>query len=275
MAQQGTPCPTLSSPQAARCSCLCSLPTPCLMFLPPWSRAAQGISPITRDFVNPEKAWPHLQRLAAATAATGRALLPRLPIYPAYLQEQQLVPARPPTPRPAAGMQEQQQQHRQQQQQAEAGPHRLWLDAASGRDSPLAATLRLADAEGLARGSTWFAGAAEGAGEGGAPSAVELSLGVPSGSGEPGHSTQQAPGRGQQNTAAGPALAQQQDAPGAARQLRSSLPAVRRRSAARAWRVAVAEDGLLEGCPGPEEASPEVRPDSQAPPPPPQACSAA
>jgi FO synthase len=36
-----------------------------------------GISPVTKDYVNPEKPWPHLQSLAAATAAAGKALVPR------------------------------------------------------------------------------------------------------------------------------------------------------------------------------------------------------
>lgn len=36
-----------------------------------------GVSPLTRDFVNPEAPWPHLDALAAATAARGKTLLPR------------------------------------------------------------------------------------------------------------------------------------------------------------------------------------------------------
>ena len=36
-----------------------------------------GISPVTRDYVNPEKPWPHLHALASATAAAGKALVPR------------------------------------------------------------------------------------------------------------------------------------------------------------------------------------------------------
>ena len=36
-----------------------------------------GLSPLTRDFVNPEKPWPHLKGLADATAATGKNLVPR------------------------------------------------------------------------------------------------------------------------------------------------------------------------------------------------------
>jgi FO synthase len=43
-----------------------------------------GVSPITRDHVNPEAPWPELARLAAATAQEGKRLLPRLPIYPAF-----------------------------------------------------------------------------------------------------------------------------------------------------------------------------------------------
>lgn len=36
-----------------------------------------GLSPLTRDFVNPEKPWPHIHALAAVTATAGFALLPR------------------------------------------------------------------------------------------------------------------------------------------------------------------------------------------------------
>lgn len=46
-----------------------------------------GISPITPDHVNPEAAWPHLDALTLATEAAGKSLVPRLPIYPAYLQD--------------------------------------------------------------------------------------------------------------------------------------------------------------------------------------------
>ncbi|GAX85427.1 hypothetical protein CEUSTIGMA_g12843.t1 [Chlamydomonas eustigma] len=44
-----------------------------------------GISPVTRDYVNPEKPWPHLGDLADVTASCGFHLLPRLPLYPEYL----------------------------------------------------------------------------------------------------------------------------------------------------------------------------------------------
>ncbi|RPH98255.1 MAG: 7,8-didemethyl-8-hydroxy-5-deazariboflavin synthase subunit CofH [Lysobacterales bacterium] len=43
-----------------------------------------GVSPVTRDHVNPEAPWPEVARLAAATAQEGKLLLPRLPVYPAY-----------------------------------------------------------------------------------------------------------------------------------------------------------------------------------------------
>ena len=46
-----------------------------------------GVSPVTPDHVNPEAAWPHLDRLRAATEATGKTLAPRLPVYPAYIHE--------------------------------------------------------------------------------------------------------------------------------------------------------------------------------------------
>ncbi|MEE2778688.1 MAG: 5-amino-6-(D-ribitylamino)uracil--L-tyrosine 4-hydroxyphenyl transferase CofH [Acidobacteriota bacterium] len=46
-----------------------------------------GVSPITPDFVNPEAPWPHLERLAAETAAAGKLLQERLTIYPRYALE--------------------------------------------------------------------------------------------------------------------------------------------------------------------------------------------
>ncbi len=46
-----------------------------------------GISPVTIDHVNPERAWPHLDVLREATEAAGHELVPRLTIYPAYALE--------------------------------------------------------------------------------------------------------------------------------------------------------------------------------------------
>ena len=43
-----------------------------------------GVSPVTPDHVNPEAPWPNLDSLARDTAAAGKVLVPRLPLYPAY-----------------------------------------------------------------------------------------------------------------------------------------------------------------------------------------------
>ena len=40
-----------------------------------------GVSPLTPDYVNPEAPWPHLERLAAETAAAGKFLEQRLTVY--------------------------------------------------------------------------------------------------------------------------------------------------------------------------------------------------
>ena len=44
-----------------------------------------GISPLTPDYINPDHAWPHVDRLGEACAALGYELRPRLPIYEAYV----------------------------------------------------------------------------------------------------------------------------------------------------------------------------------------------
>ncbi len=77
-----------------------------------------GVSPVTRDHVNPEAPWPALDRLARQTAAAGKHLLPRLAIYPAYARN----------------------------------PER-WLDPAL-----CAPVLKSIDAEGFARPDRWIAG---------------------------------------------------------------------------------------------------------------------
>ncbi len=43
-----------------------------------------GVSPVTADHVNPERAWPALGVLRAATEAAGRSLAPRLTLYPGF-----------------------------------------------------------------------------------------------------------------------------------------------------------------------------------------------
>jgi len=46
-----------------------------------------GVSPVTIDHVNPERPWPALERLQAATEAAGHVLAPRLTIYPEFVRE--------------------------------------------------------------------------------------------------------------------------------------------------------------------------------------------
>ncbi len=43
-----------------------------------------GVSPLTPDHVNPERAWPAIGSLATTTAARGKTLRERLTIYPRY-----------------------------------------------------------------------------------------------------------------------------------------------------------------------------------------------
>lgn len=46
-----------------------------------------GISPVTRDFINPEAAWPQLKLLEERTAAKGFRLRERLAIYPEFARK--------------------------------------------------------------------------------------------------------------------------------------------------------------------------------------------
>ena len=43
-----------------------------------------GVSPLTPDFINPEKPWPHLKELQQRTEAKGFELRQRLPVYPEF-----------------------------------------------------------------------------------------------------------------------------------------------------------------------------------------------
>lgn len=45
-----------------------------------------GVSPLTADHINPERAWPKLSELSRRTAATGYRLTERLTVYPAHLR---------------------------------------------------------------------------------------------------------------------------------------------------------------------------------------------
>ena len=77
-----------------------------------------GISPVTIDEVNPERAWPELGRLEAELAAAGYELAPRLAVHPEFVADAD-----------------------------------RWLAPAMR-----AAVLEHADAEGLARDDAWCAG---------------------------------------------------------------------------------------------------------------------
>ena len=44
-----------------------------------------GVSPVTADHVNPERAWPAVDALRRATEAAGHVLAPRLTVYPSFV----------------------------------------------------------------------------------------------------------------------------------------------------------------------------------------------
>jgi FO synthase len=44
-----------------------------------------GISPLTPDYINPEKPWPHLEQLRLRTKDKGSTLKQRLPVYPEFI----------------------------------------------------------------------------------------------------------------------------------------------------------------------------------------------
>jgi len=46
-----------------------------------------GISPVTRDFINPEMAWPQISALRSVTEQAGFELRERLAVYPEYLSD--------------------------------------------------------------------------------------------------------------------------------------------------------------------------------------------
>jgi FO synthase len=52
-----------------------------------------GVSPVTVDHVNPEAPWPAVERLRAATESRGLELVPRLPVYPEWIDGSWLDPA--------------------------------------------------------------------------------------------------------------------------------------------------------------------------------------
>src|SRR5262249_48139184 len=52
-----------------------------------------GISPVTRDFINPEAAWPQIEKLRAETESRGFILRERLALYPEFISRDDFVSA--------------------------------------------------------------------------------------------------------------------------------------------------------------------------------------
>jgi FO synthase len=52
-----------------------------------------GISPVTRDFINPEAAWPQISKLQEETEARGFVLRERLALYPEFVRREHFVSA--------------------------------------------------------------------------------------------------------------------------------------------------------------------------------------
>jgi 7,8-didemethyl-8-hydroxy-5-deazariboflavin synthase CofG subunit len=50
-----------------------------------------GISPVTKDFINPEAAWPQIEKLRAETEARGFILRERLALYPEFVPEEKFL----------------------------------------------------------------------------------------------------------------------------------------------------------------------------------------
>jgi len=50
-----------------------------------------GISPVTRDFINPEAAWPQIEKLRSETEARGFQLRERLAIYPEFVRREEFL----------------------------------------------------------------------------------------------------------------------------------------------------------------------------------------
>ena len=53
-----------------------------------------GISPVTRDFINPEAAWPQVARLRSETESRGFTLRERLALYPEFVRREEFLSPR-------------------------------------------------------------------------------------------------------------------------------------------------------------------------------------
>ncbi len=61
-----------------------------------------GISPLTRDYVNPEAPWPHVEQLGERCARAGFRLHQRLPVYREYINDEWIDPVLLPAVKQAA-----------------------------------------------------------------------------------------------------------------------------------------------------------------------------
>ena len=118
-----------------------------------------GISPITKDFVNPEKPWPHLRDLSEVTASAGFELVPRLPIYPEFIGLLGVGASRRDGPRKALQADDGPSGRRsgfvsdaETKQDLAEHHHQAWLDESGGRASVRAVAMRLSDSSGYVRG---------------------------------------------------------------------------------------------------------------------------
>ena len=75
--RRGSSCPTTSTSRRRRTSC-----DDPITIVEAGADDLGGISPVTLDHVNPERAWPQLDTLAAVLERAGYALTPRLTVYP-------------------------------------------------------------------------------------------------------------------------------------------------------------------------------------------------
>ncbi|MBC7088976.1 MAG: 7,8-didemethyl-8-hydroxy-5-deazariboflavin synthase subunit CofG, partial [Methanobacteriaceae archaeon] len=49
-----------------------------------------GVSPLSKDYVNPEAPWPEIEELKRITKNAGFILKERLPVYPKFISEEYL-----------------------------------------------------------------------------------------------------------------------------------------------------------------------------------------
>ena len=115
---------------------------------------------MTRDFVNPERPWPHLSDLAAVTAAAGFDLVPRLPVYPEYLPLLGGGGGRRAGFRGPENKEGEEEAASQQAARRPLSPPRQqeWIAEGGGQEGIRAAVLRHADSSGYVRGEqqTWI-----------------------------------------------------------------------------------------------------------------------